>query len=76
MDRKKKLILYGTLLIVGLIVFILEIFVFQAPDGALGLIICIVSIYMILGSIIKLCKLSDRFAEGLLGALDLLFFLP
>ena len=31
---------------------------------------------MILGSIIKLCKLSDRFAEGLLGALDLLFFLP
>ena len=56
MDRSKKLLLYTAMLLVGLIVFVLEIFVFQKPDGILGLIICITSILMILGSIVKLCR--------------------
>ena len=76
MSRNKKLILYGAILLVGLLVFILEIFVFQMPDGILGLIICIASILMVLGSIIKLCMLSPKFEESFLTALDIFFWLP
>ena len=76
MSRNKKLILYGAILLVGLLVFILEIFVFQKPDGILGLIICIASILMVLGSIIKLCMLSPIFEESFLTALDIFFWLP
>ena len=73
MSRNKKLILYGAILLVGLLVFILEIFVFQKPDGILGLIICIASVLMVLGSIIKLCILSPKFEESFLTALDIFF---
>jgi hypothetical protein len=76
MSRNKKLILYGTILLVGLLVFILEIFVFQKPDGILGLVICIASILMIFGSIIKLCILSPKFEDSFLTVLDIFFWLP
>lgn len=76
MKKKNKIIIYSILLVVGLAVFISEIFIFQKPDGILGLIICIVSIYMILGSIIKLCRLSKTFSNTLLASLDLLFWIP
>lgn len=76
MNRNKKLILYGAILLVGLLVFILEIFVFQKPDGIPGLIICIASVLMVLGGIIKLCILSPKFEESFLTALDIFFWLP
>ena len=76
MSRNKKLILYGAILLVGLLVFVLEIFVFQKPDGILGLIICITSILMILGGIVKLCRLSPKFEDGFIKALDIFFWLP
>ena len=76
MDRSKKLWLYTVILLVGLAVFVLEIFVFQKPDGILGLIICITSILMILGSIVKLCRLSPKFEDSFIKALDVLFWLP
>ena len=76
MSRKGKIILYSALLLVGLITFILCIFVFQKPDGIFGLIICIASIYAMLGGIIKLCILSPKFSNSFLNALDLLFWLP
>jgi len=76
MSKRKKLILYGAILTAGLLAFILEIFVFQKPDGILGLGICLVSIFMILGSIIKLCKLSPKFENSMWTALDILFWLP
>ena len=76
MERKNKLILYSFLLILGLIVFVSEVFIFQKPDGILGLIVCITCIYLIVGSIIKLCKLSEKFANTLPDILDLLFWLP
>lgn len=66
MKRKNSIILYSLLLFLGLVVFISEIFLFQKPDGILGLIICIISVYLILGSIIKLCRLSERFTHTLL----------
>lgn len=76
MKRKNKIILYSILLLLGLVVFISEIFIFQKPDGILGLIICIISVFLILGSIIKLCRLNERFTHRLLDLLDLLFWLP
>ena len=76
MKIKNKLILYSALLLLGLLIFILEIFVFQKPDGAAGLIICLVSVYLIVGSAVKLCKLSEKFANALPNVLDLLFWLP
>lgn len=33
MTKKKKLILYGIVLFMGLLSFILQIFVFQKPNG-------------------------------------------
>ena len=76
MERKNKILLYSSLLILGLLVFILEIFIFQKPDGIAGLIICLMSIYLVIGSTVKLCKLSQRFADALPSFLDLLFWLP
>ena len=76
MKRKSKLILYSFLLILGLLIFVFELFIFQKPDGIVGLIICIISIYLFLGSIVKLCKLSEKFANALPSFLDLLFWLP
>lgn len=76
MERKHKLLLYSLLLTLGLLVFVSEIFIFQKPDGILGLIICLVSLYLIVGSLIKLCKLSETFANILPNILDLLFWLP
>ena len=76
MKRNNKIILYGFLLVLGLLVFVSEVFIFQKPDGIAGLIICIISIYLILGSIVKLCKLSEKFANALPHFLDLLFWLP
>ena len=76
MSKKKKLFLYGAILLAGLLTFILEIFVFQKPDGIPGLLICVASILMILCSIIKLCILSPKFADSFLTALDIFFWLP
>lgn len=75
-NKQNKIIIYSILLTLGLTIFILEIFVYQKPDGIVGLIICILSIYLILGSIIKLCKLSSKFENTFLSLLDIIFWLP
>ncbi len=64
MSKRNKLILYSIFLVIGLAVFILEVFVFQKPDGIVGLMICITSILLIFGSIVKLCRLSQKFEDG------------
>lgn len=76
MKRKNKIILYIASLILGLVTFVSMVFIFQKPDGIAGLMICIISVYLILGSIIKLCRLSEKFTNTLIGFVDLLFWLP
>ena len=76
MNKRNKFLLYGALLLVGLTAFILEVFVFQKPDGILGFLICLVSILLTFGSIVKLCRLSPKFEDGFLKTLDILFWLP
>ena len=76
MSKRNKLLLYGALLVTGLTAFILEVFAFQKPDGILGFLICLVSILLTFGSIVKLCRLSPKFEDGFLKTLDILFWLP
>ena len=76
MTKKKKLILYGIGLFMGLLSFILQIFVFQKPNGTLGFAICVISALMILVSILKLCILSPKFQNSFLAALDVFTWLP
>lgn len=73
MKEKNKIILYMILLIFGLLVFISQIFILQKPDGTLGLIICIISVELILGSLIKLYRLSPKFKNAILALVDILF---
>lgn len=75
MNKQTKIILCIALLIIGLLSFILQVFIFEAPDGILGFILCLVSIYLIIGSIFKLCKLSTKVKNSLFDILDLLFFI-
>lgn len=76
MTKKGKLILYGIVLLLGLLSFILQVFVYQKPDGVLGLVICIISVEMIIVGIIKLCKLSEKFKNSFWVALDIFTWLP
>jgi len=76
MDKRGKTFLYSALLILGLSTFILELFVFQKPDGVLGLVICILSMYLSVGSIVKLCRLNEVFKNSFFDLIDLLFWLP
>ncbi len=75
MKRENQIVLCTILLTIGLLGFILQVFVFESPDGTLGFILCLINIYLIIGSIIKLCKLSKKFKSTLLDTLDLLFFI-
>lgn len=76
MTKKRKLIIYGILLFVGLLSFILQIFMYQKPNGILGFVICTISVLMILVSILKLCILSSKFQNSFFTALDVLTWLP
>lgn len=74
MDKKKKIILYSTLLLLSIIAFVL-IYVFDA-SGIIGYLITLLTFYIFLGSVIKLCRLSEKFKNGIINFIDLLFWLP
>lgn len=73
---KKSIILHLTLLIVALAIFILQIFVFQQPDGFFGMILCIVCILAVLFSTIKLCMISEKFENTFWALVEMVFNLP
>lgn len=75
MKKKTKIYLCIILLLVGLTSFVLQLFVFEAPDGVIGFLLCLTSIYLIIGSIIKMCQLSTRIKSTIFDILDLLFFI-
>lgn len=65
---------YTVILTISLIVLILEAFILRL-GGAIGLILCIASIYLIVGCIIKLLKITDMVKGDFLDKIDILFFL-
>ncbi len=75
MKKQNQKVLCGVLFMIGLLSFILQLFILESPNGILGLLLCLFSIYLMVGSIIKLCKLSEKFKSKLLDVLDLLFFI-
>ena len=70
-DYTKK---YTIIIGCSLLVLILEAFLFRFT-GILGLILCIASIYFVIGSIIKLLKTTDLVKKDILDKIDILFFL-
>lgn len=75
MKKQTKIYLCLVLLLIGLLSFTLQLFVFEAPDGIVGFLLCLISIYLIMGSIIKLCQLSTKMKNTIFDILDLLFFI-
>lgn len=71
--KNKKL--YYIVMIVSIILFVISISVFSNTT-ILGPIMNVISIYLFIGSIIKLCKQNEKLKNTILCALDLLFWLP
>ncbi|MDR1700780.1 MAG: hypothetical protein LBR68_06275 [Lachnoclostridium sp.] len=74
--KLSKILLYSFLLFGGITIFVLQLFVYEKPNGVFGFLLCMASIYIMIGSIIKLCKLSKRVREAMPYLLDLFFWLP
>ncbi len=72
---EKKIALYSFTIIVAIILFVVSMTVLGETELAAPIII-VISVYLFVGSLIKLCKLNDRFKNLVITALDILFWLP
>lgn len=66
--------IYLVILAVSILLLLLEVFILKI-SGVIGLTICILSVYFIVGSIIRLVKLSGFFSDEVMERLDILFFI-
>lgn len=71
----KNKMLYIILMIISIVLFIISMTIlgntkFIAP------IIVVISLYLFLGSLIKLCKMNDKLKNSVITVIDLLFWLP
>ncbi len=66
--------IYLVILCISIVVLLLEAFIIKLA-GVIGLSICIISIYFIVGSIIRLIRLSNIFSDEVMERLDILFFI-
>ena len=66
--------IYLVILCISMVVLLLEAFIIKLA-GVIGLSICIISIYFIVGSIIRLIRLSNIFSDEVMERLDILFFI-
>lgn len=67
--------IYYIMLAISLILFVLAFTVLANTEWVGGIVIGI-SIYLFLGSIIKICKTNDKLKNALISSIDLLFWLP
>lgn len=72
--KNNKKVYYG-LMLLSIILFIGAIFLLN-DTKIIAPIIIVVSVYLFVGSIIKLCKTNDNIKNPILCTLDLLFWLP
>lgn len=72
---KKKIALYSFTIFAAIILFIASMTLLGETKLAAPIII-VISVYLLVSSIIKLCKLNDKFKNSIITALDLLFWLP
>ena len=66
---------YIFLIILSIILFVISISILNNTKFIAPVII-VVSIYLFLGAVIKLCKNNDKLKNTVICALDLLFWLP
>lgn len=66
--------IYLVILAISILLLLLEAFILKI-SGVIGLTICILSVYFIVGSIIRLVKLSGFFSDEVMERLDILFFI-
>ena len=66
--------IYLVILAISILLLLLEVFILKI-SGVIGLTICILSVYFIVGSIIRLVKLSGFFSYEVMERLDILFFI-
>ena len=71
---KNKKILLGSLILLSILI-ILSVCIFDI-EGIFAFILVLVSFYFLFGSVIKLCKVSQRFKNNLASFVDLLFWIP
>lgn len=67
--------LYYALIILSIFLFIISISLLNNTT-IIAPIIIVISLYLFLGSIIKLCKTNNKLKNTVLCTLDLLFWLP
>lgn len=73
MKNNKRI--YYSLMMLSIILFIVSILVLNDTKIIAPIIISF-SIYLFVGSIVKLCKTNAKHKNSILRALDLLFWLP
>lgn len=66
---------YIFLIILSIILFVISISILNNTKFIAPVII-VISIYLFLGAVIKLCKKNDKLKNNVICALDLLFWLP
>lgn len=72
---KNKKMLYIILILVSIGLFALSITVLDSTKFIAPVII-VLSIYLFLGSLMKLCRTNDKLKDSVIFAIDLLFWLP
>lgn len=70
---KNKPKIYFIVLLISVITLILEVFVLKFK-GVIGLTLCILSLYFIVASIIRLVRLTRIFNDDFMEKIDILFF--
>jgi hypothetical protein len=71
----KNKMLYYILIMISIILILVSLFLLDNTK-IIAPIIIVISIYLFLGAIIKLCKTNNKLKNTILCALDLLFWLP
>lgn len=69
-NEKTKEMIYFLLGTLGILLFILQIFVFESPDGFFGYLVCLFSTLLTILSFIKLYKISKTFRSYLKALLE------
>lgn len=73
--KNKKMIIYVSLMILSILMIMLSMTVLGNTKMIAPILITI-SLYLFIGSLIKLCKLNSKLKNTVLCAMDLLFWLP
>lgn len=71
----KKQAFYYLLIVLALLLFVLPFTILKNTEF-IAPVIMVVSIYLFLGAIIKLCKTNRKLKNTLICVIDLLFWLP